>query len=587
MFIQPLTHARIITRVCLFALMTLPLRSAMALERVDLLPKDATITVTVPHMAQFTSTLTNTPMARMWREKQFQDFMGDIDLREEFLSGEAERLGNREAAELQLEELQMLKGEVVFGAIIESEAEFHFAAAAQMSKDAYIDSLDMDRRIVELSTNRTSIINHEFQGHPIVEIREESENSPTETTFQTHLANTLFISDKREWVENSIVKLGEAQELIEPSSEYGRLTVSVNGKQLMELLQTSFDASMGAGAAADATGQPAAQKGVLVDALGLAQIGEILIDLKMLDEKMELTADVTTGRDLKGLLSLLDVRPIDANTTIPYPQDDLYYAMHSRYDLGKLWQEIPNMMRSIMPGSEMMLGMMLMSLGDVDVGRDIFANLDTSYSRIGRLNEGLPEELMLWKLKNPEALGQTLDGLMAEGKPLRAKMGAALEIEEFRDHPIYTFSGGEGTARSGIAVAGDNLLMGSAEMIEASIRALDATQAKTPFMASSTYTRLLGLAPANAFAIAVVDWNRLVKSALNQSGENSIDGFIQMQQAMQAMNGAQDNLLSEMDWAQFPSPQFFARFLGPSLSFSEMKSGVLQSQFILYYPEDQ
>ncbi|MDE0837728.1 MAG: hypothetical protein OSB41_01615 [Kiritimatiellae bacterium] len=564
--------------------------STLALDRAELLPKETTFTVRVANMSEMVSALTNAPVAQMWQAKAFQDFVGNVDLREAYLEQETLNMGNREAAELQLEELGMLAGEVIVGIIATDADTISYKAVAHLTEDDYLKSLDMDRRIDELGKNEITFINHDFQGEQIVESRRVGKDSEVpEISFQSHMGETLVLSDDREWVEATLLKLRD-MEPDEPEGETPGLTINVDAQALVGVLQTAFDNAFANNAPqGDAGAAPKAQPGVLMEALGLHQLGNALFSFELHNDKLIFKSNVLVGNDLKGLLSVLDVRPVDAITPLPYVQDDLFLAMHSRYDIASLWNEVPNIMRKVVPGSEMMLGMVVMSMGGTDPGRDVFAHLDTTYSRIGRLKAGVPEELLLWRVNNADALRQTLDAAMAEGKPLRTQLGETLDVDAFRDRTIYTFPDQSTGRRSGVAVTEEHLLVGSAEMIRASIQSLDQSGTKNPFMSSTTYNRLLRLAPRQSFAVGIVDWKRLVDHALNNTadGENGLPVFKQLQMAAQNAEGFKDSIWANINWNKFPQAQFFARHLGPSLTFSEAKNGTLESQFIVYYPESR
>jgi hypothetical protein len=572
----------------LLTVLTIP-SSTFALDRAELLPKETTFTIRIANMNDMVSALTNAPVAQMWQAKAFQDFVGNVDLREAYLEQETRKVGNREAAELQLEELGMLTGEVIVGIIASDADTFSYKAVAHLNKDDYQKSLDMDRRIDELGKNDTTFINHDFQGEQIVESRSVGEDPESpETSFQSHMGETLLLSDDREWVEATLLKLrGVAPD--EPEGETPGLTVNVDARAIADLIQKQFDNAVANAPQGDAGAAPKAQPGALMEALGLHQLGNALFSLELHDEKLIFKSNVLVGNDLNGLLSLLDVRPVDAITPLPYLQDDIFLAMHARYDIAALWNEVPNIMRKVAPGSEMMLGMVAMSMGGTDPGRDVFAHLDTTYSRIGRLKDGVPEELLLWRLNNADALRQTLDAIMAEGKPLRTQLGEALEVDAFRDRTIYTFPDTNTGRRSGVAVTEDHLLFGSADMIRASIQSLDQSETKSPFMSSTTYNRLLRLAPRQSFAVGIVDWKRLVDHALNSSADNEtgLPIFKQLQMAAANAEGFKDSIWANINWNKFPPAPFFARHLGPSLTFSEAKKGTLESQFIVYYPESR
>ena len=185
----------------LLTVLTIP-SSTFALDRAELLPKETTFTIRIANMNDMVSALTNAPVAQMWQAKAFQDFVGNVDLREAYLEQETRKVGNREAAELQLEELGMLTGEVIVGIIASDADTFSYKAVAHLNKDDYQKSLDMDRRIDELGNNDTTFINHDFQGEQIVESRSVGKDTESpETSFQSHMGETLLLSDDREWVE--------------------------------------------------------------------------------------------------------------------------------------------------------------------------------------------------------------------------------------------------------------------------------------------------------------------------------------------------------------------------------------------------
>jgi|GEM_PF-6216685 len=563
-----------------FAVMLLCLvPTARALDRRGLLPGDVTMAVRVTDASSLVAALTNSPLGRMWVDGKIQKFLGEPNLTKMILSSEAERLGSAELAKLQLDEYKMLTDEIVLGFDYAGE-DSHYYGAARLDREDYLRSLEMDKRMAELGRERMEIIRHEFQGAMLIELVGENEGVKR-TDWQAHVGSTLFGSDKREWVERTIVRLkGEAPR--EPAAGDPELQINVSGPSLVGMLKDSFNKRKSApGPPGAAPGMaPGIDGAAVVNAMGLSDVGACSLALRFAAEQLEIATQAHLGQERGGLLKVLATRPLDPAVRIPYVEDDIFSLKIEQYDLAALWAELPRIMRAINPMAEGMLQMMTLSLG-LDIGRDILNHLGERYVTIGRIHEGQAEQLTAWELKNGPALEVSLDRLLGETGALAMRLVQGLKRESFRGHQLYVIVPGPDQPSIGIAVAGSTLLMGAVDMVRSSLRTLDAEKAaQNPFARSAVYQKLSRGVPNESFILRIVDWGRLVKQAGSNVTSREFEQWKRVMQMMQRNKG----LFGNINWNASPTVDELAAFLGPSVSYAVDERGVISSRFILYYP---
>lgn len=562
---------------------------AWALDRRGLLPGDVTMTVRVTDTSRLVGALTNSPLGRMWADGKIQKFLGEPNLTQMILDSEAERLGSEELANLQMDEYKMLKDEIVLGFAYAGK-DSHYYGAARLERDDYLQSLEMDKRMAELGRDRMEIIRHEYQGTMLIELVGGSAGVER-TDWQAHVGSTLVGSDRREWVERTIVRL-KGEVLREPAVAEPELEVSVSGAALVTMLSDSFNKRKAAGNMPGAGAPGAAQVidgDAVVRAMGLSTVGRCSLILRFAAEQLEIATHAELGKERTGLLRVLATRPLDLSMQIPYVEDDIFSLKIEQYDLAAVWAEVPRIVRAINPMAEGMLQVMTLSFG-IDIGQDILNHLGSTYITVARIHEGNAEQLTVWELKNGRALEESLARLLGEGGSLSLRLGQGLKRDSFRGHPLYVIEPGPDQPSLGIAVAGPTLLMGAPEMVRSSLRALDAEkEVRNPFTRSTVYQKLLRGVPRGSFLFGVVDWGRLVKQTLGKVTSREFEQWKQIMQMMQRNRGAPGKAgpFSNINWDQSPTFDELAKFLGPSVSYAIDEHGVISSRFILYYPASE
>ncbi len=559
---------------------------ARALTRSDLVGDDPLVRIRLSNVSELVTAATNSPFGSLWRNPQFQTFLGNPDLLDWMIEEQTKSSGDERIARLQMDMVKMLTGEVVLGQVRDDASNTYLRAAARLSRDDYETSRELDRRIADMSEDRIILLRDEFQGVEIVHTVREADGE-TNHFWQTHIGTTLIGSDQREWVEQSVARLSDAR-LREPEDETPSLAVRVHGQALMDLMDQSHRASIQR--RREAAGRPVSIPPVpLSEAMGLGDLGHIQLSLLLHEDRAECRSTIEIGRDRGGLLALLQAPPVDPAAPVVYRDDNLHEISRWNVNLHALWRALPGVLQVLAPGAEQMLDRYGASLGDIDVGRDLLAPLGAQTTTLGRLHEGRIETMRFWSLRNPGAMETTLGAVFAEGSRLRAQYGDKLEKTDFRGHALYTMPQGQGgDARNGIAISGNKLLMGDADMVRGALRAMDAGSARgNPFMQSDVYRMLADRVPANAFFYTITDWQRLLRDSASPETRGHLKRWQRMMIKNRGQQENQDNPFAHLNWEDMPGLPELAEYLGPMLMVGTDRGNTLGIAMTLLYPEDR
>jgi hypothetical protein len=252
-----------------------------------------------------------------------------------------------------------------------------------------------------------------------------------------------------------------------------------------------------------------------------------------------------------------------------------------------------------------MAGQML----QVDIGRDIVANLDTVITSYSRMDGTEDVSLFMWQLRNPMAMEKTLGKLFAENSWLRNMMKENCEILDLNEHKIYSFktpryrspapdgTGGGDSGQTGeqgpplpqvdcipygAAVVNGDLVFGRLSLLRSYITGSrdDATSRK--FYKSPLYTRLIQRVPDNAIGYGFSDiaqWLEPVANLFRTTGQRfqTPPQPEQPPPAGEEKSGETpepalksspfDDFLNGLKFDRLPAAEFLRSFFGPWISY--------------------
>lgn len=559
--------------------------AAAAAGRVDLVPENAAVVVRVSNAAGFFGGLGESSLGRLWKDPRMQNFLGQPDLEQslrEAMCGGKEG----EAQHLQWDEFMMLKGEIVVVLDVEHDEPL---LIAHLAAEDYRRSLEMDRRIFELQTDEKTVMTRlPFQGEELVRFTTEHADGTQSVNWQAHVADTLLAAPDREWVEQRIAGLKKEK----PAEPQGlpELDVSVRVAALLEEIAKRMDEEAATSPQAAGAGQPPPPSPAKVmEALGLTDIREINFKATLHPDRMVADMRMPVAEPLRGVLSMLDVRPSPADLRVPFvPEGALTYKV-SRIDLLALWRAIPGMLSAISPQAQMqfqaVVGGFAGGMG-LDIEKDLLAHLDTQYVSYNAMDGDAPVSVTALRLKGETALAGTLGRLFGDTSMLRGMLGEKLKREEFRGFTVYRVEVDPAQPSPAIATGGGYLLYGADNAVRGALRALAAPQAADQaFYRSPLAADMRRMVPPRAFGYNAVDWPTFVRGALTEATKQKIAQALQ--QALAVGQADEDDevaaFITKLDWSKLPPGSHIASFLGPSFSFAELVNGVLRLSAVLHY----
>ncbi|WP_372847421.1 hypothetical protein, partial [Pontiella sp.] len=315
------------TKTLAIALLAILPPAAFALERTELLPPDAQTYLRVSNTTDFWTMLQKSSIGKLWQDRQFQDFLGNPDAetwQDFFFDGEKDA-----EDEVLIEQMKMLKGELVLGFNLDREDPCIIAA---MSEADFKRSLELDDRVREIMDEPFGLVRSDFQGTEIIQHIEHPGSEYESFSWQTHVGNTFVMGNTREWVEQCIVKLGAAQ-IEEPR---GNPVLDINLPLAKMIEGTLGDGEAGIGERA------------LFEALGLLDIENFSSKIELQGDQLVADNVLRIGAMSKGLFAVLDVEP-STLPTVTFIPENIASIEVGRFNLLGLWQEIPNVLAAAQP----------------------------------------------------------------------------------------------------------------------------------------------------------------------------------------------------------------------------------------------
>jgi len=300
--------------------------------------------------------------------------------------------------------------------------------------------------------------------------------------------------------------------------------------------------------------------------------------------------DIARGGDWsRGLMALIPDGPAPADFRLSYvPANPASYEV-SRIDLNALWIQLPEILRQIDPefadkfdmGLNMANGMLQM-----DLTRDLFANLDNLYFRYSRVAGDQKESVVGLLLKDADAMDRTLLKLFDESSVVMSQVGGFYHRSDIQGYVIHTLNlpgmSADQPNRIGAAVMDGALLVGHEALLMDHAQAVAAKSGEPGFYRSPTFSGMAAGLPDNAYSYAVGDlsklselfFSRLRQSALGEMARKSPDD---------------DELFGRFtqgfDFEKLPPDDFLLKFLGTTESYAVKDASGVRARVAVQYPD--
>jgi len=546
-------HLRIVT---LSILLTLP-KLTTAFERAELLPPNAKMHISVSDTTRFLDALQESPIGKLWQDRQFQDFIGNPDAeswQELFFNGE-----NDAEDQVFLEQIKMLNGELVLALDMDTE---HVYIVAAMSKADFERSLELDEKLINVAEDTFKVVKSSFQDVEIIQHIENPDTPEASSSWQAHLDNTFVLGYTREWVEECIVRLRK-NTVTEPT---GNPVCKLN-LPIAEFIRADLSKSNNHSSR------------TVMEALGLLGIDSLTARLELQNEQMLVDNRLQVSDLERGLFTLLDTEPSELPTVTFIPENIASLEV-GRFNLLGLWQEIPVFLSTAQPQFkpqfDMMLGMLQQQTG-INLEQDLLAHLGTQYLAFSTVEGDLQSSVVAVELNDGTAFRQGLDrALSAPG--MQPYVASGIEITDFLDHTIYTLKNASPTDTMGIALLDDYLLYGTPGGLRQVIRSeTSEAAANTTFEQSVLVKELRKQVPPRAFGFSAIDWQKNMAVILAELSKP------EMQQTVRERWARSGSPIPPPNFEKLPPSDHIASFFNLSFQYVEEDRDGLHQQIILKY----
>ncbi|MEN7973193.1 MAG: hypothetical protein ABFR47_05090 [Verrucomicrobiota bacterium] len=545
-------------------LLSIPLASS-ALERTTLLPPDAQTYVRVSNTTNFWNKLKQSSLGKLWVDQQFQDFIGNPDAetwQELIFEGDTDA-----ESKMLVEQVNMLKGEVILAFGMDMEDPCIIAA---MDAADFQRSLEMDEKLVEITEEPLEIVRSTFQDVKITEHIKSGGTPGKDSSWQAHVGTTFVLGYSREWIERCIVQL-KKEEIKEPE---GNPVCNLN-LPISKLIQKFIEDEK-----KDSANNPSMLDTELIfEALGLMGIESYQLKVELKEAEMVVDSNLLVSDLNKGIFSILDLQPSELPSVGFIPENIASFEV-GRANLLRFWQEIPAVLTTAMPTMKPQFDMILaifQQQAGINFEQDLLANLGTEYISFSVVDGSKQTSTVAVELKDGMAFKTGLETALSS-PALQPQLAAALEIEEFLDHTIYTVKNTEPGNPIAFSVTGEYFLYGHPAGIRQVIRC---ENSDAPTAGSYENAPLVkGMrqhVPARAFGFGAVDWKKNMAIVIRELTKPEVSqGFLQGW----AKSGS---ALPPPDFGKLPPADHIASFFNVSYQYAEATPNGIHQKVILKY----
>ncbi len=556
---------------------------------------DSQVVFRISNTTDMLEAVKKSPLGELWNSPEMEAFRDGRTMDEhiqEAMRTNSDSATEDRLGEIYLEEIKMLKGEVILGfEFNDQDAEPKMCIAAAMTKEAFDRSLELDARIHELEDTETITATENFNGieiHTYV-VKGEAEDDD-EFHYQAFYKGTILMGEKKEWLEKSLAALME-RSVREPADAPSAALLLKPGllaqmkQKMLENLPEERDAT---------------DVDRLVSSLGVEAIGETGITYTMKPESAQLDLTVQkTGEWDRGLMLFIPTEPAPADYRISYmPEEPASYGV-ARTDFARIWAEIPVILKQIAPDMEAKFNLGVGSIGgmlQINIDKDLFGNLDNLMFNYSRIVEERQEWIYGFRVKDAAAMNQMLFTLFDENAIIRSQLGDMYREVTIQGNTLHMLKipgasmDAEGPVfqNFGVVVLDQALLVGHENLLMDHVQSTADKSGEPAFYKSDKYTAMMENIPSGAFRYSMGSLSKigeytLAKIRESESHEDDLFADDEME-GPDVEEAFMDRFLEGFKYDQLPADEVIAGYLGDFEGYSLANEKGLESVLTIRYP---
>lgn len=586
-------------------------------QRSHLVETNAMILLRISNGGAFMKALKGSSYGKLWNSPEMKPFLNGGSLEEALIKGlflpNTEPSALDEAYFLNRQILSMFNGEVILGIELglgENETKLFFLV--EMNEPDYKKIRVLFEQENKLSGDKTVTHRHTFQGVELIQDVITGDDQKETHEWMAFSGNTFINGSSRQWVEQCIVRLqkktpGKPEGL--PSLQFWLPDGAIQRLFKTMEKEAAEDPETPENTAPDTM--------ALFKAMGIDALGKVSLEWKMTAFGSELDIRVRNKADARGIWTLFSKDPAPRGPVLGYVPGDVLSFQVARVNVRAFWEEIPVMLQAFGPEASARFKMFLAygaQMLQVDIERDIVANLDTVVTSYSRLEGTGNNTLTAWQLRDAAAIEKALGKMFAEGSWLRTMMKENLEALDLQEYKVYSVkipkmempADGDQVDQAsakpvikyipyGITVVEGDLIIGQLGMVRSFINGLPDKKAGRKFYKSRLYTFMDRRVPDNAIGYSLSDINQLLKPGLDyfkKIGQNAgtpptpaeprelPHGHPEAEETPDHMN----EFFRNLKFDRLPAPEFLASFFGPWISYYQFDGNQISSKWEFHNP---
>lgn len=590
------------------------LQAYQPFQRSDLVEAGATVVLRISNGGAFMNAVKESSYGKLWNSPEMKPFLNGRSLEEALIKGlflpHTEPSAMDEAYHLNREILSMFSGEVIMAIELgQGENETKLFFLVEMNEPDYKKIRGLIEQENKIAGKKTVTHRHTFQGVELIQDVITGENEKETHEWMAFCGNTFINGSSRQWVEQCIVRLKKES----PGKPSGppSLQMWLPDGALQRVLKAAEKAEP-AEAEPGTPEDTGPDNTAIFKAMGIDALGKISLEWKITPYGSELNLQVRAKGEPGGLWTLFSKDPAPRSLMLGYVPRDVLSFQVTRLNVQAFWEEIPTMLEAFGPEASARFKMFLAygaQMLQVDLGRDIVANLDSVFTSYSRLEGTEDITLTAWQLRDAAAIEKALGKMFAEGSWARTMMKENFEILDLPEHKVYIIkipkmempAGGGQTPEKpvityvpyGITVVEGDLVVGRLSMVRSFIDGSQDKKAGRKFYKSPLYSFMDRRVPDNAIGYGLSDINQLLKPGLDyfkKIGLNAQkppaapelpEGHPEPPEEPDPM----DTFFGNLKFDRLPSPEFLGSFFGPWISYYQFDGNQLTATWEFHNPQ--
>ncbi|GEM_PF-6471766 len=534
-----------------------------AFERKDLIVSENNLILSFSDISKIANKIETSALGQIWNAPEMSGFRNNQKITNLFKNiityGNYQSKSTNQRHHLQLEELDLIKDEVVLGFNLNNENNLQVSIAIAMSKADYQKSLDIDRQLSKLSEEELQLQYSKFQNIELVSMYDKKTHIINH--WQAWLNNTLLIFPKRQQLEKAIVLLRKK----EITNQCNQTKIELNcTSNFFKYLQFKVNNSLNNKIKLNAQNQ-------LAVLTGLSEIVSLQLKLIFKTNCFKIQTVINHHGKNSGFWKLLKPNPAPKGNLLNYIPKDIYSYSVNQLDLKSFWQELPQIIYKInsqwfdiFTQSLNMLPIMF----NVNPTLDFFNNLDSLIVSYSRMQGDKSQDLFAIKLIDEDKMIMTLSKLFDKGSSIRNQMLPTMNDNNIKGTIVYSMPVYENNSSTTYSITVDKsyLVVGNAELIRAMIEKSSTTN---NFYQSKIFKMLSNNMPKDSIAYGYTDISKIIVSYISDFKSS------EMLELSKKTNNDLYLFINKLNFKRLPDTNFFNSFFENSFTNTTFKNDKL------------